>query len=77
MLQLIKIVYIHRNNKSEKAASEACRYADLEKIQLLFKVMTKSPYPTASSVWMFVQKSTLFNCICFFFSLQAFFRLSI
>lgn len=49
----------HRDNKLEKAASEAYRYTDLEKIWLLFKVMTKSPHPTASSVWMFVEKSSL------------------
>lgn len=48
----------HRDNKLEKAASEACRYVDLEKIWL-FKVMTKSPYPIASSFWMFVEKSSL------------------
>lgn len=50
----------HRDIKLEKAASEACRYADSEKIWLLFKVMTKPPYPTASSVWMLVENSSLF-----------------
>lgn len=58
----------------EKAASEACRYADLEKIQLLFKVITKPPYPTASSVWVFVEKSSLFNCIWVFY-LTGFFQI--
>lgn len=51
---------VHKNTKSEKARSESHRYADWEKVCLLFKAMIKSPCPTVS-LDASREKSVFFN----------------